>query len=111
VTEITQPTIKGALSIKTYKSRPSHPYTLTRTKNISMPPLQPQNAPQNSYAAALTSHQHQYESATPNTLQKSSPPTSVIQEMQAMLKGLMDLWNNTHNGLNHYAAKNSDMEC
>jgi len=37
-TEITQPTIKDALSIKTYKSGPSHPCAFTRTKKISTPP-------------------------------------------------------------------------
>jgi hypothetical protein len=57
---------------------------------------QPHNAPRNCYAAALTSHQHQYEPATPHTLQqspsqtKSQPSTSDIQEMQVILKGLME---------------------
>jgi len=87
---------KGCTVYKDIQKRTFPPLRIHQDQKNQHAPLQPQNAPPNSYAAALKSHQHQYESATPHTPQKSSPPTNsqpptnVIQETQAMLRGLME---------------------
>jgi hypothetical protein len=87
---------KGCTVYKDIQQRTFPPLRISQDRKNQHDLPQPHTAQHSPYAASLTSHQHQYEPAAPHILQqspsqtKSQPPTSDIQEMQVLLKGLME---------------------
>jgi hypothetical protein len=87
---------KGCTVYKDIQKRTFPPLRINQDRINQQVLPQTQNAPRNSYAATLTSHQQHYEPAISHPPQQlpiqtnSQPPTSDIQQMQIMLKGLME---------------------
>lgn len=84
-------------STKSYKIEPSHPYKKKKQggknqKVLTQTPVRLDI----SYAYILKSQHNQYETATAQThkqipyQQQPQPPTSDIQELKVMMKGLME---------------------
>ena len=84
------------LSTKAYKREPSHRYAANKKKKKQKVLSQKQTKPDVSYATPLKSQHNQSETASPQTQQQTTcqqqlhPPSSDIQELKVMIKGLME---------------------